>query len=137
MHLLHIPTLNSFLQYYEAVGYLPPRLQAPLWRSPKAGEKKASYRCRNHGGDARTHEDEKGDESQGDDRLEAVRAHQQAISRHRHQWARAATPPAYWSMGFPTTQEVREINERAEEMHAEKLRSVAKEAEKGGNFRKK
>jgi hypothetical protein len=40
---------------------------------------------------------------------------------------RAQTPPGYWNIGFPDTQEAREINEKAEEMHRRKLKEVKRE----------
>ena len=57
--------------------------------------------------------------------------HRKQVSRHRQNWARAQTPPGYWSIGFPSTQEARDINEKAEEMHQRKFREVEKEAEQG------
>jgi hypothetical protein len=43
----------------------------------------------------------------------AAQHHKQAISRHRHHFPTPATPPDYWEIGFPTTQDVERINERA------------------------
>jgi hypothetical protein len=54
-----------------------------------------------------------------------------AISRHRHNWERPKTPPNYWDIGFPTTQEVGDINERAEQMHQEKVLEIEREAARG------
>ena len=47
-------------------------------------------------------------------------------------WARANTPPGYWNIGFPDTQEVGDINERAEEMHNKKREVVEREVGGGG-----
>ena len=47
-------------------------------------------------------------------------------------WARANTPPGYWNIGFPDTQEVGDINERAQEMHRQKREVVEKEIGGGG-----
>jgi len=52
-----------------------------------------------------------------------VEDHKKAISRpYRHQWARANTPPGYWNIGFPDTQEA--VKEEAEEMHRKKQEEV-------------
>ena len=57
-----------------------------------------------------------------------IEKHKQEISRHRNNWAPPSTPPKYWSIGFPTTQEVREINREAEEMIEAKKARVEAEA---------
>ena len=67
-----------------------------------------------------------------------VRAHRQAVSRHRAQWERAPTPPGYWDIGFPDTQAVVKINEQAAELHQRKRQAVAKEAkQEGGRYRRR
>jgi len=68
-----------------------------------------------------------------------VSAHRQAVSRHRAQWERAPTPPGYWDIGFPDTQAVENINERAAELHRNKRAYVVKEAAKevGGRYRRR
>lgn len=55
--------------------------------------------------------------------------HKKKISRHRYKWTPPRTPPDYWNIGFPTTQEAEDINRRAEEMHEEKRRRIEAEAE--------
>jgi hypothetical protein len=67
-----------------------------------------------------------------EDEAAKVSAHRQAVSRHRAQWERAPTPPGYWEIGFPDTQAVANINEKAAEMHQRKREAVAKEANEGG-----
>ena len=57
-----------------------------------------------------------------------IEKHKQEISKHRHDWAPPSTPPKYWSIGFPDTQEVKEINRKAEEMIEAKKASVEVEA---------
>ncbi|KAF7340137.1 SAE2 domain-containing protein [Mycena venus] len=103
--------------YYEAIGPMPSRLQPPLWRSPTKSSS-GSKPCRNDG------------------REDAIQSHKQAISRHRHNWAQGSTPPSYWSIGFPNTQEAQMINEKAAEMHQQKMRMVQREAENGGRYYK-
>ncbi|KAJ7602218.1 hypothetical protein B0H17DRAFT_1026707 [Mycena rosella] len=107
--------------YYEAIGPLPNRLQPPLWRSPPASPEQGQGRrpCRHT-----------------DSGREEITAHKQAISRHRHDWARASTPPSYWHIGFPSTQEAEKINEKAATMHRQKQRDVEAEAEDGGRYYK-
>ncbi|KXN81962.1 hypothetical protein AN958_03370 [Leucoagaricus sp. SymC.cos] len=116
--------------WYAAVGSMPPRDRGPLWRSPSTTPVKK--RCKRHAegssSDIPTHESPS---SPSDRRQAEIESHKKLISRHRQNWARARTPPGYWNIGFPDTQEVREINERAEEMHQRKLREVEKEAERG------
>ena len=116
------------VQYYEAVGPLPARPQGPLWRSPSRSPGKHRPECQHH----------QGSHDQDEHRDEEVQAHRQAISRHRQQWARAKTPPGYWEIGFPSTQEVTDMNARAREMHRDKLRAVEAEARKdGGRYRRR
>ncbi|KAL1685803.1 DNA repair protein endonuclease SAE2/CtIP C-terminus-domain-containing protein, partial [Schizophyllum commune] len=115
-------------EYYEAVGPLPARPQGPLWRSPSRSPRKHRPECQHH----------QGNHDKEERRDEEVQAHRQAISRHRQQWARAKTPPGYWEIGFPSTQEVTDMNERAREMHRDKLRVVEAEARKdGGRYRRR
>jgi DNA repair protein endonuclease SAE2/CtIP C-terminus len=57
-----------------------------------------------------------------------IAQHKRDISRHRHNWERANTPPGYWNIGFPSTQEAFDINEKAKEMHRQKLLMVEQEA---------
>jgi hypothetical protein len=57
-----------------------------------------------------------------------IAQHKKDISRHRHKWERASTPPGYWNIGFPSTQEASDINEKAKEMHRQKLAMVEQEA---------
>jgi hypothetical protein len=61
------------------------------------------------------------------ERQTAITLHKQAISRHRHHWERPRTPPGYWNIGFPDTQEAANINERAREMHRRKRDEVESE----------
>ena len=64
-------------------------------------------------------------------RQHVIESHNKAVSRHRHAWARATTPPGYWDIGFPNTQAVGNINEKAKEMHKKKKAEIDKEAENG------
>ncbi|KAH9929070.1 DNA repair protein endonuclease SAE2/CtIP C-terminus-domain-containing protein [Epithele typhae] len=88
--------------YYAALKPPPPRLQAPMWRSPSSSPVKP---------------------------VAEASTHKQTVSRHRATWARAKTPPGYWNIGFPDTQEVAALNAEANRMHAEKRAAVADEAE--------
>ncbi|KAF9524911.1 DNA repair protein endonuclease SAE2/CtIP C-terminus-domain-containing protein [Crepidotus variabilis] len=109
--------------YYENVGPLPPRLQQPLWRSPTRSPSKFKRRR---------------SVSPSPREITDMGSRRQAISRHRHTWARAKTPPGYWDIGFPDTQQVGDINQKAHEMQQQKLDEVEKEAERdGGRFRKR
>ncbi|OCB88558.1 hypothetical protein A7U60_g4261 [Sanghuangporus baumii] len=95
-------------EYYDRLEPLPSRLAPPVWLStPK---EVMDSGCENHLQD------------------KAVSSHKKRISRHRYQWSPAKTPPDYWNIGFPTTQEAAEINRRAAEIHADKRRRVEKEA---------
>lgn len=98
-------------QYYEAVGPLPASRQ-PLWRTPT--KRKTPHNFHPSGNDK--------------ENTEEVEGHKQLISRHRHHWHRPKTPPGYWDIGFPDTQEVLDINRRAAEMHKRKLVEVESEA---------
>ncbi|KAJ7072046.1 DNA repair protein endonuclease SAE2/CtIP C-terminus-domain-containing protein [Mycena amicta] len=110
---LHAEDCECCHDYYERVGPMPQRLQPPLWRSPPK-------------------------DSDPTTREEQVAAHKQAISRHRHNWTRGNTPPGYWTIGFPSTQEVNNINEKAREMQQLKRNLVEQEAgRENGRYRKK
>ena len=97
-------------QYYEAVGPLPASRQ-PLWRTPTKRKSPHNHASEN-------------DKENTDEQEE----HKQLISRHRHHWHRPKTPPGYWDIGFPDTQEVLDINRRAAEMHKRKLVEVESDA---------
>ncbi|KAJ6499001.1 hypothetical protein C8R45DRAFT_1093270 [Mycena sanguinolenta] len=109
--------------YYQQIGPMPPRLQAPLWRTPPSSQDE-SKPCLRTGSVPKESAD--------------ITSHKQTISRHRHHWAPTSTPPSYWSIGFPNTQEVVSINEKAREMHQQKQKIVQEEANKdGGRFKKR
>ncbi|KAF8491942.1 DNA repair protein endonuclease SAE2/CtIP C-terminus-domain-containing protein [Gautieria morchelliformis] len=118
--------------YYEAVGPLPPRLQAPLWKSPSSNKNQHATRpCRYENKmsmsspSARVH-------------TKAVGDHKQSISRHRHNWAPPNTPPDFWKIEFPDTPTVKDINRRADEMHAHKFERVEAEANSSnGRYRRR
>ncbi|KAF8227220.1 hypothetical protein L208DRAFT_1433702 [Tricholoma matsutake] len=121
--------------YYTAIGPLPNRLHAPLWRSPTNSPVKSKGPCSRHGSSAQN-----GGETETDIERQAaaITSHKQAISRHRHQWERAHTPPGYWNIGFPDTQEAADINERAREMHRRKREEVVSEVRRGaGKYKRR
>ncbi|KAI0634359.1 DNA repair protein endonuclease SAE2/CtIP C-terminus-domain-containing protein [Trametes polyzona] len=119
---MHAVDCECCRDYYEALGPLPKRPQAPLWRSPDSTPSKPP----------------RGDSFGNDDgAAAAIEEHKQAISRHRQHWPRAKTPPGYWNIGFPDTQEVEAMNAEAARMHAEKRAMVAQEAERGGRYKKR
>lgn len=103
------------LKYYRTVGPLPPRLQAPLWRTPPSSPRLKAIMFASP-----MNVDEENEKE--------MEKHKQEISRHRHNWAPPSTPPKYWSIGFPDTQEVREINREAEEIIEAKKARVEAEA---------
>ena|ERR1700761_6144122 len=74
-------------QYYDAVGPMPPRLQAPLWTSPRRDVAQSTPINARVGPSTSSSE-------------KHTRQHMQDISRHRQQWERAATPPDFWSVAF-------------------------------------
>lgn len=121
---MHAGTCECCNDYYEAVGPLPPRLQPPLWRSPP------KKKCQSL--------DEFDDTPSSSRRQQEIESHKKNISRHRHNWERAKTPPDYWNIGFPSTQEAGEINERAEKMHQEKLEEIEREVASGtGRYKRR
>jgi DNA repair protein endonuclease SAE2/CtIP C-terminus len=117
------------------VGPLPPRLEAPRWSSQSPPTLVASDSAYHSDGDSG------GAAAAGVDckcASAGVSAHRDAVSRHRAQWERAPTPPGYWDIGFPDTQAVEKINEKAAEIHRQKRAAVAKEAmEEGGRYRRR
>ncbi|CAE6414578.1 unnamed protein product [Rhizoctonia solani] len=124
-------------EYYEAVGAMPTRPGAPLWRSPPpegADSSSRPHSCKHGvaGGDPSKLDDI------GIDDGDELAARKQAISRHRHKWVPASTPPDYWNIGFPDTQQVQEINRRAGELHNQKRTAVEQEAgREGGRYRRR
>lgn len=70
-----------------------------------------------------------GGDDENENEIAAIEHHKNAISRHRQQWERAKTPPGYWNIGFPNTQEVAAMNAEAARMHERKRAMVAEEAE--------
>ncbi|EJU05200.1 hypothetical protein DACRYDRAFT_103693 [Dacryopinax primogenitus] len=124
---LHGDDCECCRRYYEDVGPLPPRLEAPLWRSPPHRDfQNAVLPCPR-------------DSAAKDPQMSRahVQAHKQEVSRHRQAWQRSHTPPDYWKIGFPSTQEAQQINKKAEEMHREKARQIELEAERGGKYRRR
>ncbi|KAI9065185.1 hypothetical protein FKP32DRAFT_1590675 [Trametes sanguinea] len=121
---MHAVDCECCRDYYSAIGPLPPRLQGPMWRSPRTTPTKRRR--------VDSFEDD-------DDEVAAaaMEEHKQAISRHREQWPRAKTPPRYWEIEFPTTQQVEEMNAEAARMHEEKMAMIAREAERGGKYKKR
>ena len=99
-------------QYYEAVGPLPPRLQPPLWQTLSSALQSEVELTKDH----------------NSVQERSIMDHKKVISRHRHNWDMPATPPQYWSIGFPTTQEVLEINKCAEEININKRQAVELES---------
>ncbi|KAL5534273.1 hypothetical protein ACEPAG_735 [Sanghuangporus baumii] len=95
-------------EYYDRLEPLPSRLAPPAWLS--TSKEVMVSGCENHLQDR------------------VASSHKKRISRHRYQWSPAKTPPDYWNIGFPTTQEAAEINRRAAEIHSDKRRRVEKEA---------
>ncbi|KAJ8082382.1 hypothetical protein PM082_008237 [Marasmius tenuissimus] len=110
-------------EYYKAIGPRPDRLKQPLWRSPVRENKNPSTSSSCNHRRAGT------PPSPSPSHIDS---HRQEISRHRYNWERAKTPPGYWNIGFPDTQEVEDYNERAKDMHREKYKAVEREAERGG-----
>ncbi|KAG7095027.1 hypothetical protein E1B28_005818 [Marasmius oreades] len=127
-------------EYYEASGPKPPRLQPPPWRSPASSPVKDTKRtsCHHKGkGKGKGNTPETMPESPTPQRR-MIDSHRQEISRHRAQWERGKTPPGYWGIGFPTTQEVQDINEKAKEIHRQKFKAVQREALNGnGRYRRR
>ncbi|THH18136.1 hypothetical protein EUX98_g9006 [Antrodiella citrinella] len=96
---LHAEDCECCHEYYESAKPQPQRLQRPLWRSPKAKGMMDAVTTVAIASNEETREN--------------VEAHKHTISRHRHVWQAPQTPPGYWDISFPTTQEVAEINQEA------------------------
>ncbi|KAF7983154.1 hypothetical protein HWV62_24145 [Athelia sp. TMB] len=122
---LHAGDCECCRDYYEAVGALPSGLRQPRWRSPTSTPASIHKHQRSDvdasiAGSSKAHADAR--------REEEIDHHKRKISRHRYNWERASTPPGYWDIGFPTTQEASVINEKAKEIHIQKMEMVEKEA---------
>ncbi|KIM21731.1 hypothetical protein M408DRAFT_333275 [Serendipita vermifera MAFF 305830] len=129
-------TCADCIEYYKTVGPMPPRAQAPLWRSPTSSQEEgttARAGCTCAKGKSRQRDGDEEDDDEAD-----TSAHQKEISRHRHQFPAGKSPPGYWELGFPDTQRVSEIREAAERMYEEKERTMEKEARKSdGKYRRR
>jgi DNA repair protein endonuclease SAE2/CtIP C-terminus len=117
---------------------LPALPKAPLWASPSKTPTHSRKGCRkshHHGTVSSSHSDpeETPSKKQREQRELEIQAHKKNISRHRQTWDRAKTPPDYWNIGFPNTQEVGEINERAEQMHLKKMKDVERQVQSGNS----
>ncbi|KDQ23475.1 hypothetical protein PLEOSDRAFT_1114448 [Pleurotus ostreatus PC15] len=122
---LHAGDCECCRDYYEAVGPLPPRPQPPLWRSPESTPTAQRHRASSSN-------------TSPDSRIKTIDRHKQAISRHRQQWVRGRTPPGYWNIGFPSTQEANDISNYAEDMHRRKQEEIEKEARKeNGRYKRR
>ncbi|KAF9023250.1 hypothetical protein BDZ89DRAFT_1192566 [Hymenopellis radicata] len=64
------------------------------------------------------------------------RERKKGISRHRHQWAQGGTPPDYWNIGFPDTQEVESRQDRLQTMSAWLARQMRAYSGKISDMRK-
>lgn len=78
------------------------RQQPPLWRSQTASQ-----------------------EQKENIALKNIADHKNDISRHRQEHEPPKTPPGYWTIGFPDTQEAEHINKQAEEVHQYKQKVAA------------
>ncbi|KAG8904074.1 hypothetical protein FRB99_002310 [Tulasnella sp. 403] len=116
--------------YYDAVGYLPPINRGPRWRSPSPNPLSSKGECPHHGAESvgmvRSNSDSFLAASSRE--TEQRRGHMKEISRHRHEWAPPATPPDYWHIGFPDTQQIDSINRRAEAHYQAKRAQIEHEA---------
>jgi len=82
--------------------------------------------------------DDPSDDEEAENARRDIEAHKKAISKHRYHWQRAKTPPGYWDIGFPSTQEADALNARASAMHRDKMRAVEREAARGnGKYMKR
>ncbi|KAG9051108.1 hypothetical protein FS837_011953 [Tulasnella sp. UAMH 9824] len=128
--------------YYEVVGHLPQQRNGPQWRSPTPSLARSpkKRRCAVHEGQVgsggsplkRANSDPMRSPTKrkrmDQQDTEQAQQHRQNISRHRQNWARQTTPPDYWDIGFPTTQQIVSINQRAEENYAAKRAHIVQEA---------
>ena len=58
-----------------------------------------------------------------------VQDRKQLIGRHRVKYSRPQTPPGFWKVGFPTSQEIAEINELSVAYEREREEQKRKEME--------
>ncbi|KAL0581260.1 hypothetical protein V5O48_000743 [Marasmius crinis-equi] len=124
--------------YYEAIGPMPPRLKQPLWRSPVTSPVKANKVVSCHHNHTHSHQKGRAATPPSPSPNRQIESHKQDISRHRYQWERAKTPPGYWNIGFPDTQEAQDINERAKELHRKKWNAIESEAAReNGRYRRR
>jgi len=58
-----------------------------------------------------------------------IQNNKQMLSRHRAKFSRPQTPPGFWKVGFPTSQEIAEINELSVKYEREREEQKKKEVE--------
>lgn len=102
-------------EYYETIRPLPVSLAPPLWRSPPADTSPKRKRPRQI-------------ERRRVEKNDQIEAHKNEISRHRFCSDQATTPPNFWKIGFPDTQEIDDINQRADDMRVRKSQRMNKES---------
>lgn len=110
---MHAHDCECCSEYYKAVGEAPlRRYQDPRSLADQCAE-------------------EKGTGPSGEDNSEGVeerkrQVHRQQISRHRGYGPPAATPPGYWNVGFPSTQQKEDFNKLAREEHAKQRDQITR-----------
>lgn len=67
------------------------------------------------------------DPDEEDKDFHALQDHRNRVSRHREEHPRNPTPPEFWAIGFPTTQQVAEQNAVADEMHRKREAELRRE----------
>ncbi|KAJ9110555.1 hypothetical protein QFC20_002884 [Naganishia adeliensis] len=129
--------------YYNAVGEMPVVSRVPIWRSPspKASVERLAW----HRDNVRMEDMLKGVTELGTRRKddgdttteEGKHRAKNQISRHREDWTAPSTPPMYWNIGFPSTQDVAAINQEAVRQKGAKRAEMRREAEKkDGKYRR-
>ncbi|TXT05999.1 hypothetical protein VHUM_03760 [Vanrija humicola] len=91
--------------YYEAVGPLPVFNAGPVWKDAEEDDEVDSPTKRQR----------------------QLEDHQNRISRHREVWRKPPTPPDFWKIGFPSTQEVEDVNARADKMVADREAEIRRQ----------
>ncbi|RXK36537.1 hypothetical protein M231_06196 [Tremella mesenterica] len=122
--------------YYHAIGPIPRYNTGPIWKSPSPSPSPPSSLHTSRQKPLLTTDDHLNEihpdllkeefvgmetsKKEKNQKEREIQEHQNKISRHREVWIRPPTPPGYWNIGFPTTQDVQEQNKKADEMVREK-----------------
>ncbi|KAN0064772.1 hypothetical protein ACQY0O_001829 [Thecaphora frezii] len=116
---MHAGECDCCSEYWRNIGRMPAR-PGEVRRDGKKGG--------GGGGEPGQQQQQEGEEDEDNaDEEDEIQKRKQATSRHRAWGAPEPTPPGYWMIGFPDTQQQTEINREAERMREGKRKRVERD----------